>query len=239
MITCSCAVCTSTNPRNRRFRPSGLLTLGEKRFLIDAGPDFRSQALAFGIKKLDALVLTHTHFDHIAGIDDLRVFQFREKKPLPCLLSQEAYEDLTVRYPYFFEQDATARFQFQVLKEKQGETCFEGVKWRYFSYIQNGMQVLGYRIGNFAYVLDIRESTEEILKALKGVEILVVSALRHTPSPAHFSLEEAMAFAQQVGAKQTWFSHSAHDLEYEETNRILPATMRLAYDGLEIEFYAE
>lgn len=237
VITCSCAVCVSSDPHDKRLRPAGLLTIKGKRFLLDVGPDFRTQALTYEVKNLDALVLTHTHFDHIAGIDDLRVYNFLDKKPLPCLLSQSAYKDVVARYPYFFKENSASRFQFQILKEAEGEDIFEGVEWKFFSYFQNGMQVLGYRLGSFAYVLDIREYNKAIIEALSGVETLVLSALRPTTSPAHLSLNQAIEFAHKVGAKQTWFSHISHELPHEETNLKLPSSMCLAYDGLEIAFH--
>ncbi len=243
VITCRCATCLSPNPLNKRLRPSALLKIGGKQFLIDVGPDFREQALRIGLASLDGLILTHTHFDHIAGIDDLRVFYFLHKKTLPCLLSKESLADLKARYHYFFEgvKDdvmGTGRFHFHVLDGDFGSTDFEGFRIHYLSYVQNNMKVLGFRIGNLAYVLDIREESREILKALKGVEILILSALRYTPSPAHFSLEQAVEFAKKVGAKKTWFSHIAHELDHDGASQKIPPQMQLAFDGLEIPFDA-
>jgi phosphoribosyl 1,2-cyclic phosphate phosphodiesterase len=241
VVTCECAVCRSKDPHDRRLRPAGLMTVGGKRLLFDTGPDFREQALKIGLRDLDGVVLTHTHFDHIAGIDDLRVYYFIHNKTLPCMLSQESYDDLKLRYSYFFKKSeddvmGPSRFDFQILKGDFGTAEFLGLKWGYLSYHQNQMKVTGYRLGKFAYVLDIRDYSEKIVEALKGVEVLVLSALRLTPSPAHLSLEEAVEFARKVGAKMTWFSHIAHNLGHEEGNKKLPPNIRLAYDGLEIIF---
>jgi phosphoribosyl 1,2-cyclic phosphate phosphodiesterase len=244
VIGCHCAVCRSESPCNQRLRPSGLLTIANKKILIDCGPDFRLQAIQRHINHLDGLIITHSHHDHIAGIDELRAYLMQHKTPLPCLLSQETATDIKIRYPYIFREKSTActlvsRLDFQILEHTDGETCFQGVRIRYISYEQLGMQVNGFRIGNFAYVSDIRHYSDTIFPVLDGVETLVLSALRHTQSMAHFNIEEAIQFANRVGAKQTWLTHIAHDLEHEETNACLPHNIRMAYDGLELNFIGE
>lgn len=241
VVTCECAVCLSKDPHDHRMRPAGLMTIDGRRFLFDAGPDFRAQALKYNVRDLNAVIFTHTHFDHIAGIDDLRVFYFIHHKTLPCMLSHESYEDIKLRYDYFFRksEDNTvgpSRFDFQVLQNDFGTFEFQGLSWNYLSYMQNHMKVTGYRLGKFAYVLDIHDYSEKVIEALKGVEVLVLSALRYTRSPAHLSIEEAVDFSRKVGAKMTWFSHIAHNLEHQEANQKLPPDIRLAYDGLEIIF---
>lgn len=233
VIGCTCAVCLSSSPFNKRLRPSALLEVEGKQFLIDAGPDFRQQALAFGIRYLDGIVLTHTHFDHIAGIDDLRVFYFLQKKHLPCLLSQDTLEELKVRYHYLMHPRML--LDFVVLEKDFGSIEFGGVSWQYLSYFQAGMKVTGYRLGSFAYISDIREYTEETLAALADVETLVLSAARKVASEVHFGLEEALAFSEKVGAKHTYLTHLSHELDYEEASRLLPHGVYLAYDGLQIE----
>ncbi len=241
VIGCKCAVCTSSSPFNHRLRPSGLIQSKGKSVLIDVGPDFRQQALKFGIDHLDGLLLTHTHYDHIAGIDELRIFYVRRNRELPCLLSKESYEHLKMRYPYLFQRigeaaSLSARLEIHLLAAMKGEVEFVGLKIGYFSYYQGDMAVNGYRIGNFAYVSDIREYDESIFVALKGVDHLVLSALREAPSRLHFSLEEAVRFARQAGAKKTWLTHMNHELDHEKANSKLPNDVQLAYDGLEISF---
>lgn len=241
VIGCTCATCSSPSAFNKRLRPSGLVRLGNKQFLIDAGPDFREQALREKIMHLDGILLTHTHFDHIAGLDDLRVFTFLQPHSLPCLLSEETLEEIKVRYHYLMQysqkkKSPYAQLDFQVLEGDFGKTVFEGFEWEYLSYFQAKMKVTGFRLGSFAYVSDIREYDQRVFRTLEGVETLVLSALRHTPSEVHFSLEEAIDFVRKVGAKRAFFTHIAHELEHEETNRSLPSDIRLGHDGLQIEF---
>lgn len=239
VVTCKCAVCTSSDPLNHRLRPAGLLKLGEQRFLIDTGPDFRYQALKYGIDRLDGVLITHTHFDHIAGLDDLRVFYFLQKKTLPCLLSQASIDDLKKTHDYIFKKSndvdmGGTRFDFQVIQKDFGMEKFGGHSWQVATFEQGGMKITGFRLGSFAYIMDLKHFSPEIFQALKGVEVLVMSALRYRPSPAHLTMDEAVAFAAKIGAKQTWFSHVSHELDHLTTNQQLPAGVKLAYDGLEI-----
>ena len=157
VIGCQCTVCTSLSPYNHRLRPSGLIRLQGKTFLIDVGPDFRQQALKFKIDHLDGLLLTHTHYDHIAGIDELRIFYVRGGEALPCLLSQESYDDLKRRYYYIFQpigEMATLSTQLDLhfLPELDGEVEFLGVRIDFCSYFQGHMKVTGYRFGDFFYI---------------------------------------------------------------------------------------
>lgn len=244
VIGCHCPVCSSESPCNQRLRPSGLVTIGNKKLLIDCGPDFRIQALKHHIDTLDGMIVTHAHHDHIAGIDELRVYFMRNKTPMPCLLSKETADDLKIRYHYIFHEKGQPhkvlpRMSLQILDKPHGQTVFQGIKIHYISYEQAGMQVNGFRFGNFAYVSDIRHYPETIFQDLQDVETLVLSALRYTKSDFHFSIDEAIAFAARVNAKQTWLTHIAHDLEHEATNAHLPHNIRMAYDGLELNFVAE
>ena len=241
LIGCPCEVCNSTSPYNKRWRASGLIQADGKNIVIDAGPDFRAQALRWKIFKLDGLILTHTHFDHIAGLDDLRAYSFFTKGLIPCLLSQDTLDELKVRYHYLMEpkQDEGVFFtqlEFQVIPENFGKAPFCGFDCKYVSYFQSGMKVNGYILGNLAYISDIREYSEEVSHALQGIDILILGALRYTPSRGHFTIDEAIAFSKSVGAKKTYLTHIGHELDHEQTNRQLPKDIQLAYDGLEIEF---
>lgn len=238
VIGCECDVCTSSSPYNRRLRPSGWIQVGGKSLLIDAGPDFRQQALTHGIKRIDGLLLTHTHFDHIAGIDDLRIYSSRQSGPIPCLLSQESFDEFQVRYHYLFKKgrNTTVQFSYQIIDERPGLVSFEGIRVGCFDYVQGDMKVVGYRIGDFAYVTDIREYSDTVFASLKGVKHLVLSALREEPSHLHLSLEEAVAFARRVGAESTRLTHLSHFLDHEEIKRKLPPDVQPGYDGLTIEF---
>lgn len=241
VITCKCPVCTSPSPFNRRYRPSALVTYGKKKFVLDVGPDFRDQALHYGIDRLDGVILTHTHYDHVGGIDELRVFYFRQKMRLPTLASIETYEELRHRFHYLFQtkqSDGTLQSQlnFEVLEDDFGKTKFLGIPIKYVSYYQANMKVTGYQIGDLAYISDIREYDGRVVEALQGVDTLVLSALRYDPSEVHFSIDEAIEFSEKIGARRTFFTHIAHDLEHDETNLKLPKNIRLAHDGLELLF---
>lgn len=241
MIGCSCAVCHSEQAVNRRLRPSILIQYAHRQFLIDAGPDFRQQALRLGITHLDGLLLTHAHHDHTAGLDDLRPIYYRRETPLPILLSAETARDIQQRYYYLFNagtnQDLNPRLHLQILPpDPEGEVTFENLSIRYVTYEQGGMSVNGFRLGNVAYLSDIRHFSPSIYSYLEGLDVLIISALRYVPSPMHFSVDEAIDFGKRVKAKHVYFTHLSHDLEYEQTNAYLPANMHLAYDGLEIEF---
>ncbi len=231
VIGCSCPTCTSTSPHDKRLRPSLLLTDKDKRYLIDIGPDYRQQALKYGIDRLDGLLITHTHYDHIAGLDELRIYTFRQKKPVPCLVSRETLAELKVRYHYFTPPHETTKLEFFILEGEAGETVFEGLSLNYFSYSQQGMKVTGFRFNNLAYVTDIKEYDEMIFEALKGVETLIISGWKEESSHAHLSIDEGMAFARKVGAKKCYFTHISHELKAEKQ---LPEGFILAYDGLEL-----
>ncbi len=240
-IACHCDVCRSNLPQNKRLRSAGLLRANGKVLLLDAGPDFREQALKHRIDHLDGVLITHPHFDHVGGIDDLRAYYFIQKKSLPCLLSQETLEDLKLRCHYMMRplqpgKSISAQIDFEILEGDFGVKEFQGIPVQYMSYFQTGTKVTGFRIGDFAYVSDIREYTHALVESLRGVKLLVLSALRHVPTLMHFSLDEAVAFARLVEAEKTYLTHIAHDLEHEKTNSMLPSDVRLSYDGLEIFF---
>lgn len=239
VIGCSCSICQSQNPKNKRFRSSLLLNYQGKNIVIDAGPDFRIQALHTKIEHLDGVIFTHSHQDHSGGIDDLRVYSFRNKAPLPCLVSRETAKDLELRYFFMFktqvnEPTKTQRLHLEVLEGKKGNRKFLGIPIRYFSYEQIGMQVLGIRIGSFAYVTDIKYYGDEIIRELQGVQTLVISALRFTESHMHLTIDEAITFIQRCKAEQGFLTHLSHEVDYEKVNVYLPTSIKLAYDGLKI-----
>lgn len=241
LIGCHCEVCSSHDPLNHRLRPSALITIEGKKILIDAGPDFRAQAITYKIDALDGVLFTHTHYDHIAGLDELRIYYIRSKQNLPVLLSESSLTEIKRRYYYLFEQKSdekslSAQLDFTTLKGKRGKVSFLGIPFSYMSYSQGGMEVTGFRWGDLAYVTDIYSYEETIFEDLKGVKTLIVSAVANRPSPVHFSIEQAVEFAQKVGAEKTWFVHMCHLLDHEKTNELLPSGIALAYDGLTVEF---
>lgn len=240
VIGCKCPVCTSQDPHNKRLRPSALIKTADKKILIDCGPDYRQQALKFGIDKLDGVILTHAHNDHTAGLDELRVYYMHTHRSLPVLLSKETAADIRARFAYIFHQDRFYKllptFELHEFEGDLGELNFLGIPIAYTSYVQAQMTVHGFRIGNLAYVTDIRDYDEAIFQFLKGVDTLVLSALRLAPSPLHLTVEQAKEFALKSGVKNTWLTHLAHELDHDAINASLPRNVQLAYDGLEIQF---
>ncbi len=239
VVGCECPVCLSKDPQHHRLRSSALIGFGDKRILIDVGPDFRVQALRIGLKHLDGVLLTHPHFDHIGGLDDLRALSFISKEPIECILSRPTMDDLKSRYSYLLlpkekRTSITAELSFRVLEPLTGEFTIAGLQFSFFSYSQSGIQVTGFRLGDLAYVSDIREYPSDIFDSLKGIKTLVLSALRKTPSPMHFSVDQAVEFAKNVNAEKTYFTHIAHELD--PTSTVLPQGMSLGYDGLTCEF---
>lgn len=245
LVGCDCDVCTSTNLRNKRLRPSVLLSIGTKKILVDVGFDFRQQALNCNLKNVDGVLFTHVHADHIAGIDDLRAFYFFSREATKCLASEATYRDLRIRYYYLFggnggrpvtSSNITAQLDFQVLENSRGEVEFSGVPIRYFTYHQGKMPVTGFRFGEMAYVTDICEFPESIFEDLDGVKTLIVSAAQYTKSKIHFCVDDAISFSQRVGSEKTWLNHITHQIDHEKGNAYLPSGIEFSYDGLEIDF---
>lgn len=238
VIACSCPVCLSSSVRNKRNRSAALICVDDKTLLIDAGPEIRQQLLAHDIERLDGALITHAHFDHIAAIDDLKAFTFVHKRKLAVLLSKESFEELSHRHYYLMDGEGRQglHFDFEVVEPPFKPQVFAGLDIKLLSYFQREMPVLGFKIGDLAYVSDIKQYTKELIEDIKGIETLIVSALRHTSSPMHFSIDEAIAFAIEVGAKTTYFTHMAHEIDYDTVSAALPDSIHLGYDGLAIPF---
>lgn len=239
VIGCSCDVCQSDSPFNKRLRSSAWITYDDQQFIIDVGPDFRQQCLKFQIKAIDGVLITHAHYDHIAAIDDLRPLTFRNP-PLPVLLSNDTAEEVKLRCYYLLKPDPVlslpSRLHLEIFDQESGIVDFQGVPIQYVTYLQSGMKVNGYKIGNLAYLTDIKEFSPTIFEQIKDVKYLIISSLRFTASPLHFSIDEAIDFSRKVNAEQVWLTHISHELEHHQTNAYLPSNIRVAYDGLKIEF---
>lgn len=244
VIGCSCEVCRSLNPKNRRQRASGYIQIGEKGILIDTGPDIRQQALTYNIKRVDALLLTHTHYDHVGGLEEMRAFNFFQQGAIPCFLSEKSFQEVQQLFYYLFQNGAreanrkfTATFDFIQLVGASGTINCAGIPASYFRYYQGDMCVLGYRFGDLAYVTDIKHYDESIFAQLQNLSVLIVSAQRFTPSSLQFTVDEAVDFALKVKAKTTYLMHLSHEVEYDHLQNLLPDSFMLAYDGLQIPFY--
>jgi len=239
-LGCNCAVCTSTDPRDRRLRPSVLLRwheAGKERVVvIDTGPDFREQALRTGLSRVDAVFYTHGHADHILGVDDLRPLSFvaaREGGQIPLYATEETAETLRKVFDYTFSPEATyptrARVRIEPLEEK---TTVHGVDFLRIPVLHGKLGIVGQRFGRTAYLTDVSAIPETSFALMEGLDCVILSALRHKPHPSHATLDQAVEWAHRIGARQTWFTHIAHELGHAETNRALPDGMALAYDGL-------
>lgn len=237
VIGCKCPVCRSSDPKNKRLRPSALLKVEGKTFLIDAGPDLRTQALTHNIAGLDGVILTHFHNDHISGLDDLRVFYMWQKQPIPVLCSNDTAEELKSRFSYIFrpqKDKLIPQIDLKVLSQDREEVEFCRVCFRCTSYYQVGDKVLGFKVGKLAFLTDIRDYEETVFEDMAGAEILVISALRHEPSPVHLSIDQAIAFGEKLGVKKIYLTHMAHEVDHEAVGRMLPQHVKLAYDGLQV-----
>lgn len=204
--------------------------------VIDTGPDFREQALRTGLSRVDAVFYTHGHADHILGMDDLRPLSFvaaREGGQIPLYATEETAGTLRKVFDYTFSPEATyptrARVRIEPLEEK---TTVHGVEFLRIPVLHGRMGIVGYRFGRTAYLTDVSTIPETSFALMEGLDCVILSALRHKPHPSHATLDQAVEWARRIGARQTWFTHIAHELGHAETNRTLSDGMALAYDGL-------
>jgi len=239
MIGCDCAVCRSDDPRNKRLRPSVLVESGSAHILVDATPDLRTQALRAGIRQIDAVLLTHTHADHILGLDDLRVFTERAGQAMPVYGSANSVADIERMFPYACtDRPAWPSLPSLSLRtvEPNQDFAIGEVKTRSLGLPHGRMNVLGFIFGGaFAYLTDCNAIAPAVVQSLKGVTVLALDGLRHRPHPTHLTIEAACEIAGQVGAKLTLLTHLCHEVDHASAERDLPATVRIAYDGLQIE----
>jgi phosphoribosyl 1,2-cyclic phosphate phosphodiesterase len=238
-IGCECAVCRSDNPRNKRLRPSIYVENTGHGLLVDATPDFRTQALRANLRRVDAVLMTHTHADHVFGLDDLRAFSERAGRKMPVYGSPHSVETIRCLFPYACTETPAwpglPRFELHALEPHQ-DFEVSGVKLRALPLQHGKMTVYGFLFGrDLAYVTDCNIVPAEVVAAIRGVTVLVLDALRHRPHPSHLTIEEARALAEQVGAKLTLFTHLCHEAEHEAVERELPPQVRVAYDGMRIE----
>jgi phosphoribosyl 1,2-cyclic phosphate phosphodiesterase len=238
MIGCECSTCRSTDPRDRRLRPSIFVEPDDgTSVLVDAGPDLREQALTHRIRRVDAVLFTHGHADHILGMDDIRRFNVLQQRPMPCYGDARTIADVRQTFAYAFNP-ATQKggglpqiVTFTIL----GEFSVGRQEVVPVALYHGARPILGLRFGAFAYLTDCNRIPDPSWALLDGLEVLVIDALRDRPHPTHFSLEEAIAASRRIGARRTYFTHMCHDLPHAATSARLPEGMELSYDGLIVE----
>lgn len=237
-VGCSCPTCTSEDPRDNRMRTSiWVQSLGTS-LIVDTSNDFRTQCLRAGVRRLDGVVYTHHHFDHIAGFDDIRAFNFVQREPMRIYGMPETLGNLRRIFDYAFneggprENSAPVVHTHEVLDDP---FTVGSIPLQPIELTHGRMRVNGYRIGSFAYCTDCNGISTHGRELLEGIDVLILDALRPTPHPTHFTIEEAVDNAMQIGARMTYLTHIAHDLKHEDANRSLPSGIELAYDGLEID----
>jgi phosphoribosyl 1,2-cyclic phosphate phosphodiesterase len=238
-IGCDCKVCTSTDPRDNRLRPSILVSYEGNNVLVDTTPDFRTQALRARVRRLDAVIFTHAHADHIMGLDDVRPFNFRQKGPIPIFANEETMTGIQRCFPYIFDgiKKDTNVPQIEV-RVIQGPFELFGLEFVPVPIAHGRQTILGFRFGAAAYLTDHSDIPESSLEQLQGLDVLFLDALRYKPHPTHSTVDQSVKTVEKLTPKRAFFTHISHDLGHERAESLLPPHIRLAYDGLEIQVEA-
>lgn len=236
MIGCRCKACLSSDPRDKRLRPSVLLKLGSKRVLIDTSPDFRYQALRFDIDHLDAILYTHEHADHILGLDDVRPFNFMQRAAIPIFVSHETWHTLERTFSYVFNDRPSQSSRPRLEPNFFADDVFSAADIDFHPIRVNHGHgtVHGFRFGDCAYLTDHSNIPPESLEKLTGLDVLFLDALRHNPHPTHSTVNTSLLTVERLRPKRAFFTHISHDLVHATVEAHLPSNVRLAYDGLEI-----
>jgi phosphoribosyl 1,2-cyclic phosphate phosphodiesterase len=241
VIGCQCAVCTSTDPRNKRTRPSVLIEMASGNVLIDTTPELRLQLLRERIKRVDALLVTHYHADHIFGLDDVRVLNLQLGGPLPVYAEQSTHAVLRRTFSYVFDRrfskiptGGIPRLDLRTVSARRPFTVL-GQRCQPIRLLHGRFRVLGFRFGNLAYCTDVNQIPQRSMRLLHDLDVLVLDALRDRPHPTHFSLAESLDVVAQLRPKRCFLTHIAHELDHATTNARLPHGVELAYDGLRVE----
>ena len=237
-VGCECATCLSDDPRDKRLRTSVLVEEAGHQLLIDASTDFRQQALRIGLKKLDAILLTHAHADHCFGLDDARPLMFRHGA-IPVYATGETWQGLRRIYAYVFEPAAYPGVPRIIPHTLEGDFELCGLPIEPLVVIHGKLPVTAFRIGEFAYVTDCNRIPDETCERLQGLEVLVIDALRFKPHPTHMALDEALRYIERLRPRRALLTHISHDIQHAVTSAQLPAGVEIAYDGLSVEMMRE
>lgn len=235
-IGCTCAVCQSTDSNDKRTRPSVMVSYNGRNVVIDTTPDFRAQAIREGVRKIDAVIYTHAHADHILGLDDLRPLTFWSGD-IPLYADAATMERLNEIFGYIFKGEykfgGSSTLKLMPLNGSLNlfGACFQPVK-----VMHGDAEIFAFRFGTAAYVTDFSDIPEESLKQLEGLDVLFLDALRHKPHPTHSSLSNSLTVVERLKPKRAYFTHISHDLGHEATNATLPEGVRLSHDGMKLEF---
>jgi phosphoribosyl 1,2-cyclic phosphate phosphodiesterase len=238
MIGCTCDTCRSSDPHDRRLRPSIYLSMDDgPAVLVDTATDLRQQALAHDLTRVDAVLFTHSHADHVMGLDEMRRFNMLQRGTIPAYADARTSDDLRRTFAYVFsppKEQGGGVPQIE-LHPIDGPFSIGALPVTPVPLLHGSRPILGFRFGTFAYLTDCNAIPERSWPLLEDLEVLVLDALRHRPHPTHYSVSEALEVAQRIGPKQTYFTHICHDLPHAATNRSLPAGVELAYDGLTLD----
>ncbi len=236
-IHCDCKVCRSRNPKNKRLRSSIWIKVNGLSLLVDTSVDLRQQALRSKIDRVDAILFTHPHSDHIGGLDEMRAFNFIQKEPIPAFAHDWTVDDLPKRYPYIFnktpaEGGAVSQINLQEFKFNEGPIKFKNISILPIELRHGSRLVAGFRIGNFAYLTDCHEIPESSIELLQGLDVLILDCLRLSKHNTHMNYETSLHYSAKIGAKKTIFTHMSHDFDYVSFSKKLPKKHLLAYDGM-------
>lgn len=237
VVGCRCRVCSSEDPKDKRLRQSVKIEAEGKHFLIDTTPDLRLQLLRDPIPRLDFILFTHSHSDHLMGLDDIRPFNFRQREPIHAFANEMTARAVRRAFSYIWNDTQIGGGKPQLeLHEIEGPFTHEGVAITPIPVLHGDWTILGYRIGNFAYITDTNGIPDSSMPLLRGVEVLAIDGLRPSPPhPTHFTIGEAIEAARRIGAKTTWLIHLTHDIEHASFDATLPKGVHLAFDGLRLE----